>query len=558
MRTYSITDPSGKVHTIDGPEGATREQVIAKIQERLGQSRQQADPYTAQAQKQSIGENLLAGIGGGMTGLYLGAKQRLGLATPEEIEEHHKAMEGLRSTTAGTIGDIGGQVAAAVPAAFVPGANTYVGSALIGGGLGSLQPTREGQGPSVTENALLGAAGGAAGKYVGDKVLGLLRGRVQPQQNLNVNTNVSGQGAAQVSGGGSTFGSVGDDASAGLSVSQDKVLKRAREMGFKVTPGQASGSKALQQMESKLESQPMTSGTFNDIKSHNQMLLNRAAADSIGEKTNVVDSAVLSNAKDRISSVYDFVADDKIRKIPTDDFLGKLSSLEQEFEGLLPKGLLDESQVNKLFGLAQTGEATGRQLQQISSKLGKIAYKQMTTPSGDRDLGMVLNRIKDISDDYLESGLSGQTAKTFKEARQQYRNLMLLTQRQGVVNPASGDVSGGALASVLQQKDKTGYLFGKNTSPLYDAARFSQAFKPLVGNSGTATRSMITSPMDALLTLPFNIATKAYTSGPVVNAARGFGNGLSPELAAALQRYQLTRTLPQAAGGAVGANLNSY
>lgn len=32
MPTYSITDPSGKVYSIDGPEGATQEQVIAQIQ----------------------------------------------------------------------------------------------------------------------------------------------------------------------------------------------------------------------------------------------------------------------------------------------------------------------------------------------------------------------------------------------------------------------------------------------------------------------------------------------------------------------------------------------
>ena len=92
LRTYTITGPDGKDYSIDGPEGATREQVISKIKERLGSSapssQQQPDIYTQQAQKQSIGENLLAGIGGGMTGLYLGAKQMLGKATPEEIAQN--------------------------------------------------------------------------------------------------------------------------------------------------------------------------------------------------------------------------------------------------------------------------------------------------------------------------------------------------------------------------------------------------------------------------------------------------------------------------------------
>jgi hypothetical protein len=172
MRTYTITDPSGKSHSIEGPEGATREQVIAKIQERLGHGditqSKPVDSYTQQAQKQSIGENLLAGIGGGMTGLYLGAKQLLGQAKPEEIEEHKRAMEGLRSTTAGTIGDIGGQVATAIPAAFIPGVNTAVGSTLLGGALGALQPRSKDD--SLAANVGFGAAGGAVGKYIGDAV----------------------------------------------------------------------------------------------------------------------------------------------------------------------------------------------------------------------------------------------------------------------------------------------------------------------------------------------------------------------------------------------------
>jgi uncharacterized protein YukE len=197
MKTYSITDPSGKVHTIDGPEGATRDQVIAKIQERLSVKQAEPDLYTQQAQKQSIGENLLAGIGGGMTGLYLGAKQLLGQAKPEEIEEHKKAMEGLRSTTAGTVGDIGGQILGAAPAMLIPGVNTAVGSTLLGGAMGALQPRSEDD--SLAANVGFGAAGGAVGKYIGDAV-GNLGSKVMARINqpnaahINLTGELSKQG----------------------------------------------------------------------------------------------------------------------------------------------------------------------------------------------------------------------------------------------------------------------------------------------------------------------------------------------------------------------------
>jgi hypothetical protein len=68
-------------------------------------------------------------------------------------------------------------------------------------------------------------------------------------------------------------------------------------------------------------------------------------------------------------------------------------------------------------------------------------------------------------------------------------------------------------------KDRLGFLFGRKSSPMYTAARFAQAFKPIVGDSGTATRSALPSPTDFVLSLPFNLATKAYASNPTIEMA---------------------------------------
>lgn len=541
MRTYTITDPSGKTHTIDGPEGATREQVIAKIQERLSVTQQpqaETDPYKATARKQSIGQNLLAGVGGGMTGLYLGAKQRLGMASPEEIEQHKQAMEGLRSTTSGTIGDILGQVAAAVPAAFIPGANTYTGAAMIGGGLGALQPTRENE--SVTENAALGAAGGAAGKYVGDKLLRFLRGR-----GANVENQLAMQSGEEL---------------AGLAQPSQEILKKGQAMGFKSTPGQASGSKTLQKFEAALESNPFTAGVFDDIKTHNAGVLNRVTAKAIGENSDHVNATVLEQAKDRIGAVYKMVADKNPRSIPIDDFAARMQQIDSSLEGLLPANVsfIDNPLVKNFLDVAQKGQATGEQLQQIASKLGKAAAKNMTTQGGDRDLGMALFQVKDLADDYLRSGLNGETAKLFDAARGQYRNLMMLTSRTGVVNTATGDVSKTALPNVLASKDKAGYMFGKNQSDFYNAARYGDAFRPIVGDSGTATRSMTNLSLENLAKLPFGLVARLYASQPMTQAASATGQflnqGAAPQLGQMLQ-IPLQRGIPLL-GAQQGATAN--
>lgn len=568
MPIFEVTSPDGKKYRVNAPDGSTQDQAIAYVQQNYGGKPK--DAYEETAAKQSTAQNLLAGVGGGMTSLYLGGKQMLGLDAPGEVDAHRQAMAGLRSTTAGTVGDITGQAALAVPAAFIPGANTYAGAAVLGGVTGALQPVSGDE--SRVANMALGAGGGMAGKYVGDKAVGLLRGKLATAAAqktgaeasatpgvASASSDITGGATATGSGGGFNYGTVGEDLSAGLNSPTRSIARIGQGMGFQLTPGQASGSTALRQLEAKLEAQPMTSGRFNAIKANNQTVLNRAAARSIGETSDTLDSSVLEQARDRISNVYKMVADKTPRPIEADPFIGKLSGIENDFEGLLPGSVLDNPLVKRLYSYASNGQATGEQLQDIASKLGKAANNQMTTASGDRQLGMALFKVKDMADDLLASGLDGKTAQLFDNARGQYRNLMLLTQRQGVINPSTGNIQGNSLASLLQQKDKAGYLFGKNDSDLYNAARFAQAFKPIIGDSGTATRMPLPSPTDFVLSLPFNLATRAYTSSPAVNLALNVSNisanGVAPGMGGLLAPWLPQTT--QAAGGLLGSRLSN-
>jgi hypothetical protein len=190
-----------------------------------------------------------------------------------------------------------------------------------------------------------------------------------------------------------------------------------------------------------------------------------------------------------------------------------LDGIDQEAQGLIQGSIRDNALVQRLQSLSDTGGINGEQLRQLSSKLGKAAYKQMSTPSGDRDMGQALYAVKDHVDDLIGSGLDAAENATYNLARQQYRNLMLLTSRTGIVNPSSGNVAGVALASKLQQADRPGFLFGRNQSDLYNAARFAQAFKPIVGDSGTATRSLSLGDIAAApYGIPLNVLARLYAS----------------------------------------------
>lgn len=353
----------------------------------------------------------------------------------------------------------------------------------------------------------------------------------------------------QASGGGSTFGGIGADHSAGLTGAQQRAADTGSSLGFRLTPGQASGSRALQQFEAKLESQPLTSGPFNTLKANNQTALNRQWAAAIGENSSTLDSSVLERANERIGNVFDSVRNpSRIIQADPAGTAGVLDSIDSRFEGLLPANasIRTNPLVSRLEGLTNTGTINGEQLGDLSSKLGRAAYKQMTAQGGDRELGQALYAVKDHVDDLVSQTLTPTEQGAFTTARQQYRALMQLTSRVGNVNPSTGNVSGGSLANYLQQTDRQGFLFGNNQSNAYNAARFSQAFKPIVGDSGTATRSMLTSPTDFLLSIPGNLATRAYLSRPAMAAAPAVVNAAG-DLPVAAQRFPswlLTQGLP--------------
>ncbi len=543
--------PDGRVARFEVPEGTTPEQAQQMISASL--NKPQKSIYEKQAEAGTGFDNFMPAVGGAVKGVILGGKQRImqgldaispreGLSRVAEmapdVQEHREAMKGLGTTKMGMAGDFAGNVLMAVPTMLNPAAATLKGAAAVGSGFGFLQPTMGNE--SALENAAIGGAAGAAGQWVGNKIGKALVGNrgttatggsataTNTPGSASASSTVSGGATAKGTGGGFTFGSVGDDASAGLTKAQQQLL--ARNPDFKLTPGQASGSRSLQQMEAKLESQPMTSGTFNAIKDGNQKLINRRVAESIGVKNaDIVDGAVLDKAHERVSRVYDIVKRTKDRAIEPEKFINGIGRIDNEYQGLLfangkPYSVMDNPLVSRLYSYAEKGTATAEQLTDLSSKLGKAARSQMTSGNGDRQLGMALNEVKDMADDLIEQGLNGRTQKLFSAARGNYRNLMTLEGRIGIVNPSNGNVSGANLANALQQKDKAGFLLGRNQSPMYDAARLAQAFKPVVGDSGTATRSALPGPTDFLLSLPFNVATRAYTSAPVVNLAAQGGN----------------------------------
>lgn len=441
-------------------------------------------------------------------------------------------------------GNIAGTLIPSTAAVRVLGATTApVRAGAITGAIGGAsQPVATTPGTTTpqffaekVEQMGAGTLFGAGAGYGADKLSKLLFGAKPPAAPMpgqpgvgGAQVNVTTTPTATVTGGGMTPGVVGPDPSAGLTAAQQAILGRGKEMGFRTTPGQETGSRSLQQMEARMESSPFTSGPFNTIKDANQKILNRATAKAIGVDSTELSNPVLAQAQRQISNVYQQVASPQVKKVDGNTIQTGIEIVDKAFEGLTTQPFKNNIFVQQVQNIAAKGEASGNELQALSSKIGKRAKNEMTTAMGDRELGSALFQLKEMVDDALAQGLSKEQQAAFQQARANYRNLMTIRSNQGVVNPSTGNVSGLNLASALTRKDPQGFVFGSNQTPMYEAARFAQAFRPIVGDSGTATRSMEVSPLSMMLAAPTNIAARAYTAQPTANLAARMQTGVAP------------------------------
>ena len=581
------------------PESMTDEQIIKAIQSLQAPAATPVAPAPAGKAPESFGTKLMASpVGGFVRGLRdipdagaqlltrgLEAISPAGSSLEQFAQSERRRVEDInrqaeldyqRNFRQGqmrqgeidvgrVIGNIAGTLIPSSAAVRVLGATTApVRAGAITGAIGGAsQPVATT--PSTTtpeffaqkvEQTGAGTVFGAGAGYGADKLSKLIFGNKPPPMPMpgqpgvgGAQVNVTTTPTATVTGGGSTMGAVGPDASAGLTAAQQSILGRGKEMGFRTTPGQETGSRSLQQMEARMESSPFTSGPFNTIKDANQKILNRATAKAIGVDSTELSNPVLAQAQRQISNVYQQVASPQVKKVDGNTIQTGIEIVDKAFEGLTTQPFKNNIFVQQVQNIAAKGEASGNELQALSSKIGKRAKNEMTTAMGDRELGSALFQLKEMVDDALAQGLSKEQQAAFQAARANYRNLMTIRSNQGVVNPSTGNVSGLNLASALTRKDPQGFVFGSNQTPMYEAARFAQAFKPIVGDSGTATRSMEVSPLSMMLAAPTNIAARAYTAQPTANLASRMQTGVAPGTDAATQEL-LRKMFPQT--GAAG------
>ena len=176
--------PNGKV--IEGvPEGTSKTEIMRKAVNAglatYADFGERMDPTEGMSGLQKFA----AGYGKATMDAARGVGQLLtsddsevGRSLQASIDESRRLDAPLTSSGAGAAGNFVNNLLMAAPTAAIPGANTVLGSAVIGGAMGALQPTASNE--SVLDQAGTGALFGAAGQMAGRAIPSVVKAAVAP------------------------------------------------------------------------------------------------------------------------------------------------------------------------------------------------------------------------------------------------------------------------------------------------------------------------------------------------------------------------------------------
>lgn len=440
MAKFSITSPDGQTFDVNAPDGATEADAIAYVQKNFYKPTPQktVDPTEGMSGPQKF----FAGAGKAMYDIGRGAGQLVGMVDQKDIDEAKRLDAPLMNTGAGSVGNVIGNVATALPAMFMPGANGVVGASLAGGVMGALQPVPTGD--SRFNNSALGAVAGGLGQGVANAI-----GRtVQP-----VRSTLTGQ-----------------DADLAAKAKQFMTLNAAQE----------TGSKPLRWIDSALDNMPFTADKQSAQKLAQREAWQRQVLSKAGESGNAATPDVLSAAYSRLGNQFqDLSARNSVNL--GNDFLNTIAKIDSS---KTPFSSGVDGVVEKALDLASKGTLSGKEYQNVRTSLtnaAKGAWGQ------NPELGQAYKSLRGALDDAANSSVSADDKAAWNEVRKQYQAYKAIERS---TDPATGQISPKKFINELTKANPQGVKLGRGDQEMVDLAKIGKQFvAENLPDSGTAQRS---------------------------------------------------------------------
>lgn len=279
------------------------------------------------------------------------------------------------------------------------------------------------------------------------------------------------------------------------SAERSALVDTLRNEGINVTAGQATGNKGLQWAESALSDLPGAGGGAAHTMTNQGEQFTSAALRRAGEQAERASPEVIDNAFNRIGNQFETIgARNHVR--PDAQLAQDLRATRDEYQNLVGPHARAPVVDNTIADIADQmqrngGILTGEQYNAMTSRLARQA-RQTTNDPQLRD---TLHGLRDSLDDAFERSLTRagntQDAAALREARNQYRNLMVLEKAATGAGSAAAEglISPSQLRNAVVQQDRRGYARGRGD--FSELARAAEGVMKPLPQSGTAPRQYI-------------------------------------------------------------------
>ena len=282
--------------------------------------------------------------------------------------------------------------------------------------------------------------------------------------------------------------------------SAGKQLSRA---GVQLTPGQMTGG-ALQRIEDASTSIPIAGDFIRDAQRQGVQTYNRVAINQALEPLGVTIPAIIDVGRKGISAANKIVSkayDDALGNVtvtPDAQFATALSAASQTpIRGSLNDDLLTAiDNINKNI----TGPISGKELKLIDEELGGQIRSAPNTPTG-RELQQRLSDIRTELDNLLArtnpDALAGKKAADAAKAR-----LIRVEEASASAGAPGGNFTPAQLAAAVKRYEggPRNARYARGEALMQDLSEAGSEVLPrTVPDSGTALRSVVTSPIAGLI-----------------------------------------------------------
>ena len=277
---------------------------------------------------------------------------------------------------------------------------------------------------------------------------------------------------------------------------EPRLVDLADQYNIPLTPAQTTGSRSLKGIESALEQLPFSSGPQSDLLNVQRRAFNREVLNAAGVNADVATPEVLNTAFQTQGQNFNNLARNTTVDV-TPQFFNEIDAVSAQYSRRLPSDIREvfTGYVDDIRNMQRASQAPGvtrafipgEQYQTISSDLrAAIRRNQNSNP----DLANGLRQIVERLDDAMENSMGPLRRQEYREARNNYRNLLQVDEAMGggvSTDRTQSNIPFGAFRRSVDAADERGYARGRGE--YNDLARIGDFLSQKLPDSGTPERT---------------------------------------------------------------------